>query len=350
MRDILRTLIVGLAFSGLVWAQSGSTQAQGGGIGSTSNNTQVQTPSGNTVGNTATGTSQPPQGTASQQPSTQQPTEAQQPAQTQQPTQSQQPAQAAPVQQPTQTQPAQSPEPQEPVLKTRPPQSQQSAEPAESQQQETGPVLQQRKPAATHIPHATTVPVGTEVHATLDTTLSSKTNHTGDAFTATLTEALKNQDGTVLIPAGAKINGTVQEAESGKLLPTVRGKGRLNLRFNDVQLANGTRVPISATLLGVHDSLGNKSGKATSDEEGQVTGKTSGTDVAKKVGIGAGIGTVAGLIFGSALKGLAIGAIAGGGYVLANAGKDVELPASTGLRLRLDQYLTVPNTGVNAQQ
>jgi hypothetical protein len=59
--------------------------------------------------------------------------------------------------------------------------------------------------------------------------------------------------------------------------------------------------------------------------------------VAKDVGIGAGIGTVAGLIFGGPLKGLAVGALAGGGYVLATKGKDVELPAQTGLVIRLDQ-------------
>jgi hypothetical protein len=41
------------------------------------------------------------------------------------------------------------------------------------------------------------------------------------------------------------------------------------------------------------------------------------------------------------MKGAAIGAIAGGGYAMANAGKDVELPAHTTLNLRLDQYLVL---------
>ncbi|HET8825809.1 MAG TPA: BON domain-containing protein, partial [Terriglobales bacterium] len=57
--------------------------------------------------------------------------------------------------------------------------------------------------------------------------------------------------------------------------------------------------------------------------------------------VGAGIGTIAGLIFGGPFKGLAIGAIAGGGYILATKGKDVELPATTELKIRLDQPVSL---------
>jgi hypothetical protein len=96
---------------------------------------------------------------------------------------------------------------------------------------------------------------------------------------------------------------------------------------------------VEATLLSVHDK------KAGS--EGEVTSSTGGKTVAKDVGIGAGLGTVAGLIFGGALKGLAIGAIAGGGYVLATQGKDVDLPAQSGMKLRLDQALSIPASAVS---
>jgi hypothetical protein len=83
-------------------------------------------------------------------------------------------------------------------------------------------------------------------------------------------------------------------------------------------------------------------GKTSAGSEGEVQSGNTGKRTAKDVGIGAGVGTVAGLIFGSALKGLAIGALAGGGYVLATNGKDVELPAQTGMVLRLDHNLSVP--------
>jgi len=230
----------------------------------------------------------------------------------------------------------------ESVLKRRTPAEREAqAEPSTGNQQEpSGPVLQTRQPSPTTIPMARTVPLNTQFHATLDRALSTKYSHSGDSFTVTLTEPLRNQQGEELIPAGTRINGVVQTSESGKIFASMRGKGKLELRFQDIQLSNGHTLPIEATLLGVVERKGTN---AKTNDEGQVTGGgPSGKTTAKDVGIGAGVGTLAGLIMGSALKGMAIGAIAGGGYVLANAGKDVDIPENTTLTLRLDQLLTVP--------
>lgn len=222
-------------------------------------------------------------------------------------------------------------------------------EPAD-QRSSNEPVLQQRPPApkASELPAGSRiVPAGTELHATLDSTLTSKTARAGDTFAATLTDQISARNGAVLLPIGTKLQGEVTDVEQGKVLASVRGKGRLDLRFREIILPGGTRLPITASLLGVNET-GKKTGAST-DDEGSVTGGTTGGRVVKDVGIGAGIGTVAGLIFGSALKGLAIGAIAGGGYVLATAGKDVELPAETGLRIQLDQNVPIPANAVNAR-
>lgn len=185
------------------------------------------------------------------------------------------------------------------------------------------------------------VAAGTEIRATLDTPLSSKTSKAGDRFTATVNQPVQGNGGNVVIPAGSRIEGEVSESEQGKTLPALRGKGKLNLRFRDVVLPNGQTMPITGTLVSVHSTNGKDNKSA--DNEGQVESGTRGRDVAKDVGIGAGVGTVAGLIFGGPLKGLAIGALAGGGYVLATNGKDVNLPAQTGLVLRLDQPLNISN-------
>ena len=275
-------------------------------------------------------------------------------------TQSSQNSQSAPQQSgsvqptpaPASQQQDQTDDPNRPVLKRRTPaeRAEQSDEPNASQQpsasqqqspsQTTGAVLQTRQPSPNTIPMARTVPVNTQFHATIDRALSTKFSHSGDAFTVTLTEPLRNQQGRELIPAGTRIDGVVQSAESGKIFASMRGKGKLELRFQDVQLTNGQTLPIQATMLGIVEKRGSS---AKTNEEGQVTGGgPNGKTTAKDVGIGAGVGTLAGLIMGSALKGMAIGAIAGGGYVLANAGKDVEIPENTTLNLRLDQLLTVP--------
>jgi Purple acid Phosphatase, N-terminal domain len=177
------------------------------------------------------------------------------------------------------------------------------------------------------------VPAGTEIEAKLKEELSTKTAHAGDTFTAEVTKPVHASDNSVAIPAGTIINGEVIEAESGKTLPMIRGKGRLSVRFRDLTLPSHTSYPLTATLLSIHGKNANS--------EGEVQSSTNGKDAAKNVGIGAGLGTVAGLIFGGALKGLAIGAIAGGGYVLATSGKDVEIPANAALKLRLDQPLAV---------
>jgi hypothetical protein len=179
------------------------------------------------------------------------------------------------------------------------------------------------------------IAAGTEIHATLDTPLSTKTSKPGDRFTATISDPVRGSNGGMVVPAGTRLEGEVSEAEEGKTVAALRGKGKLSLRFRDVVLPSGQTLPVTATLISVNDTNGKNTKKA--DEEGQVQSGTRNKDVAKDVGIGAGIGTVAGLIFGGPLKGLAIGAIAGGGYVLATKGKDVNLPAQTGMVIRLDQ-------------
>ena len=187
--------------------------------------------------------------------------------------------------------------------------------------------------------HANELPSGTEIEASLQTALSTKTSQVGDRFTAVVTQPVRDIDDRIVVPTGAHINGQITESEEGKTLPTLRGRGKLNLRFNSITLPNGSQVPISATLLSVNQSGGNGS----VNSEGEVESVNKAATTAKGAAVGAGIGTIAGLILGGPLKGLAIGAIAGGGYILATKGKDVELPENTGVRIRLDQAVSLGN-------
>src|SRR5438270_824840 len=83
------------------------------------------------------------------------------------------------------------------------------------------------------------VAAGTELLATLDQKLSTKTSHVGDPFTATVQQNVNDASGAVAIPAGAKINGQVVESEKGKTLPELRGKGKLNMMFSNISLPKG---------------------------------------------------------------------------------------------------------------
>jgi hypothetical protein len=249
---------------------------------------------------------------------------------------------------PAQTSPSPSQTPAPPPAQTTPQtQVPQTDQPAPA----PGTVLQ---PANTpEVAQGNDVAKGSEIRATLDTPLSSKTSKVGDRFTATVAQDVKGVNGSIGVPAGSKLEGEVSEVEQGKALPQLRGKGRLNLRFTDIVLPNGMRAPVFLTLKNVTDTAGKQSSSTSTSNEGEVNSRTSGGTVAKDVGIGAGIGTVAGLIFGHALRGLAIGAIAGGGYVLATQGKDVEMPAKAGLILNADSPINISgnsptsNTGSN---
>ena len=198
----------------------------------------------------------------------------------------------------------------------------------------SGPQLTHREHGADH---SNELPSGTEIFLNLDNPLSTKASHPGDRFSATVAQPVRDLNDQIVIPTSARVKGQVTESEEGKNLPTVRGRGKLNMRFENIVLPNGNSIPISATLLSVNQSGGNGS----VNSEGEVQSETKASTAAKGVGVGAGIGTIAGLILGGPFKGLAIGAIAGGGYILATKGKDVELPQDTGLKIRLDQPISL---------
>jgi len=168
-------------------------------------------------------------------------------------------------------------------------------------------------------PNGATVTAGTEIKATLDTPLSSKTSKPGDRFTATVQQPVPAANGGTAIPSASHINGEVTQAEAGRTQPQLRGKGQLNLRFREVVLPNGTAIPVTATLVSIRDT--HAAGPGSPNEEGQVRSGNAGKGVARDLGVGAA---------------------AGGGYVVAAKEKDVNLPANSGIVLRLDQPIIIP--------
>ena len=188
------------------------------------------------------------------------------------------------------------------------------------------------------------IAAGTEIRATLDTPLSTRTSKPGDRFTATIAEPARgNTD--VVIPAGARVEGEVAEADDNKTVAALKDKNPLSVRFRDVVLPDGQTLPLSATLVSVNNTNGMSTRK--NDDESRVPQGARGRDVAGSPGIRSVPGTAA---FGAPLKGLATGALAGGGYVLDTKGKDVNLPAQTGMVIRLDQPVTAKASPAPPQQ
>jgi len=168
---------------------------------------------------------------------------------------------------------------------------------------------------------------GTNIRASLDTPLSTRTSRVGDRFTATITVPVRDSSGNELVPIGAKLNGQVSENSNERVATAIKDMGHLNLRFTDIQLPDGTDIPINATLLSVHRTPVTR---AANSGNAQVANNA--------IGSSAGMAAT----MGAPLKGLAVGNLAGGGYVLAMNGKHVDLPADCGLRLRIDRSTPVP--------
>ena len=161
------------------------------------------------------------------------------------------------------------------------------------------------------------VPVGTELDVRVSQSLSSATAKVEDRFEATTLVDLREGD-RVIIPAGSVMRGVVSSVTKTTRLER---KGALTLAFDQVTI-NGRAHPIRATVTQAIESEG-------------VRGE------AGKIGAGAGVGAIIGGILGGVKGALAGILIGGGGTIAATEGKDVELPAGTVLRVRLDSGLNL---------
>jgi len=189
----------------------------------------------------------------------------------------------------------------------------------------THPAQAQNNPASNAVPGQ--ISAGTTIRASLDTPLSTKTSRVGDRFTATVKAPVVDSRGNLIVPAGSKLNGQITEPPDEKLASAIKGMGHLNLRFTNLQLPNGSDVPINATLLSVHKP---QLPQGPADGNSQTGSKAIGSNTALT------------RAFGPPIKGVAVGNLSGGGYILSTSGKQVELPADCGLRLRIDRETSVP--------
>jgi len=164
------------------------------------------------------------------------------------------------------------------------------------------------------------VPAGTILTVTVDQSISTKTNTSGDAFPASLAEPV-TVDGQTAIPQGAHATGTVTQAQAAG---RIKGGAVLALTLDSVTV-NGQKYQI----------------QSSSFEE---AGKGRGKRTAVGAGGGAAFGAIVGALAGGG-KGAAIGALAGGGAGTAGAAftgqRDFTIPAETRLHFKLTQPVTI---------
>lgn len=184
---------------------------------------------------------------------------------------------------------------------------------------------------------------GTQVKLTLLNGLSTSVARNGDPFIAVVAEPvyLGNQ---LILPAGAKIHGTVTDVEGPKHFALFRGGASMSLSFSSIEV-DSRILPARMSLLGIYkdSSQGNKLRKDLKEVEGvAVEEKRDIKGYVLDATIGTGGSSLVGAVFSHVVRGFGIGLIGSAAYVATKRGKDVELPAQTGMLVRLDNTVWVP--------
>jgi len=162
--------------------------------------------------------------------------------------------------------------------------------------------------------------------------LSTADSRSGDKFRSRVASDVI-QDGQVLIPAGAEIDGTVVSVSSGR----AGGHGSMHLRPEAVILADGSRFHIFAQLSGAPGSS-----NRVNDEGGVLPGSQLKKD-GIEYGGAVGAGVITGAILGGPGGALA-GTIIGAGVITAHllvSHPQVTLDSGTVLLFTLDEPLNL---------
>jgi hypothetical protein len=170
------------------------------------------------------------------------------------------------------------------------------------------------------VPPPVVIDAGTVLTVTLDQSVGTQTNSSGDRFAASLAAPI-TVNGTQVLPLGTHATGTVVQAQAAGHL---KGGALLQLTLDSITL-NGQTYSIQTS-------------------EFEEAGKGRGKRTAIGAGGGAAFGAIIGALAGGG-KGAAIGAVAGGGAGTAGAAytgkRDITLPAETRLHFRLKAPLTI---------
>jgi hypothetical protein len=175
-------------------------------------------------------------------------------------------------------------------------------------------------PAQPPAPAPIRIAAGKVFTVSLDQTISTKDNSSGDRFQASLAEPV-TVDGETVLRTGTRVTGTVLRAASAGRL---KGGAFLQLTLDGITF-HGQKYSVETS-------------------EFEEVGKGRGKRSLIGGGGGAAFGAIVGALAGGG-KGAAIGALAGGGAGTAGAAftgkRDIVLPAETRLHFKLERSLTV---------
>jgi hypothetical protein len=197
-------------------------------------------------------------------------------------------------------------------------------------------------PASYAEPHQ--VLQGTQIQLTLLTSINTALAKDGDPFVAIVADPVL-LGSQLLIPAGTRINGVISTVEKARRFSVFRGQAYLNITFRSIEV-DSRLIPIQMSIISFQPPRGQADGKQRKDVkvvEGQVVQEKhdfKGDIIGGAIGTGAG--SIAGAVFGKVVQGFGFGLAGSAAYIMIRKGKEVELPAQTGILVRMDNTITMP--------
>jgi Ca-activated chloride channel homolog len=187
-----------------------------------------------------------------------------------------------------------------------------------------------------------TIGAGEHFVLLLETGLNSASSRAGDRVLLRTNDDIRVGN-SVAIPQRSEINATVTRVQRpGRL----KGRAEIQLRFQELRLANGTSLPLKATL--VHAGFaGIKGGK---DSNVKLKGERGNGGSISAVGQGAMQGALVGVLMGGG-KGAAIGSASGAAVGLASVmlkrGPELDLPRDMLFEIELNEPLHISQTAAD---
>ncbi len=181
------------------------------------------------------------------------------------------------------------------------------------------------------------VPSGQKFIMRLETPLHTRTTHKGDKVEFTTAAEVSVGD-QIVLPNASRVHGTVTKAKrAGRL----KGRAEIQIRLDEIQLADSSVVPLHATISRVgFDPVSPEKGKDATVKGDSGSGGDAGT-IGKAAAEGAIIGILSGGPRGAIYGSAAAVIITGAGMIL-KRGPDLDLPRDTMFEAQFDQALEIP--------
>jgi hypothetical protein len=182
------------------------------------------------------------------------------------------------------------------------------------------------------------LPEGTPVYMKLETPISTRTNKVGDRFAGRVTQPVVLNAKTV-IPVGTALEGKVIRVDE---MRRIRGTPVIELRPEIVTMPDGSRYTIVATIVDTSNIR-----DLNVDEEGRIHGRGHDGSDWKETGIATGAGAGVGALVAHSGKGVLIGAGIGATASVVHwlsKTRDASLPAGTEIVMELSRPLALSSS------